>query len=53
MPVGGQDDVQRLVKVTRADGDSFAHADLGPVRFVPLVGLHGWSEEDGSYPVGL
>ena len=32
---------QSLVRVTRR-GDAFAHEDLGPCRFVPLVGKFGW-----------
>ena len=42
VPVGGRDE-QRLVKVTRR-GDRFERQDLSAVRFVPLVGDHGWAE---------
>jgi protein-L-isoaspartate(D-aspartate) O-methyltransferase len=42
MPVGGADSAQRLVKVTRIAPDVFEEADLGPVRFVPLIGREGW-----------
>jgi protein-L-isoaspartate(D-aspartate) O-methyltransferase len=41
VPVGGRDE-QRLVLIAR-DGASLARQDLDPVRFVPLVGDHGWS----------
>lgn len=42
IPVGGQDE-QRLWLVTRR-GDAFERQDLGPVRFVPLIGRHGWEK---------
>jgi len=48
MPVGEPDSVQSLVKVTRRGEDSFEQEDLGPVRFVPLIGAHGWTDPDGS-----
>ena len=35
---------QDLRVITRR-GDSFEEKDLGPVRFVPLLGKEGWSEE--------
>ena len=40
VPVGGRED-QRLVEVTRS-GDAFERRELSGVRFVPLVGKHGW-----------
>lgn len=43
VPVGGRDE-QRLVLVTR-HGDRFDRQDLSAVRFVPLVGDHGWTED--------
>ena len=48
MPLGEPDSVQRLVKVTRRGGDRFEQEDLGPVRFVPLIGAHGWAEPGGE-----
>jgi protein-L-isoaspartate(D-aspartate) O-methyltransferase len=42
MPVGEADLVQTLVKVTRTGEDRFEDAVLGAVRFVPLIGAHGW-----------
>jgi protein-L-isoaspartate(D-aspartate) O-methyltransferase len=42
VPVGGRDE-QRLVLITR-DGDSLARKELDPVRFVPLLGDHGWTD---------
>ncbi|MBW7934369.1 MAG: protein-L-isoaspartate O-methyltransferase, partial [Gemmatimonadaceae bacterium] len=40
VPVGGRED-QRLVEVTRS-ADGMMRRDLSAVRFVPLVGEHGW-----------
>lgn len=42
VPVGGRD-LQRLVQVTRR-GERFERQELSAVRFVPLVGDHGWAE---------
>jgi protein-L-isoaspartate(D-aspartate) O-methyltransferase len=44
MPVGQPDAVQNLVKVARRGERDFEKQDLGPVRFVPLIGAQGWSE---------
>ncbi|WP_129790530.1 protein-L-isoaspartate(D-aspartate) O-methyltransferase [Sphingosinicella sp. CPCC 101087] len=44
MPVGEPSAVQNLVKVTRTAEDDFEQEDLGPVRFVPLIGEHGWRD---------
>jgi protein-L-isoaspartate(D-aspartate) O-methyltransferase len=46
MPVGEPAAVQKLIKVTRTAEEEFDQEDLGPVRFVPLIGEHGW--RDGS-----
>ena len=42
MPVGEPAAVQNLVKVRRLGEEDFEREDLGPVRFVPLIGEHGW-----------
>ena len=42
LPVGNAHH-QRLVRVTRRGQDAFEHDDLGPVRFVPLLGAEGWA----------
>jgi protein-L-isoaspartate(D-aspartate) O-methyltransferase len=34
-------------------GDSYAEEDLGPVRFVPLVGEEGWLENELGSPLSL
>jgi protein-L-isoaspartate(D-aspartate) O-methyltransferase len=41
VPVGSREE-QQLLMITRK-GDSFAQQTLAPVRFVPLVGDHGWT----------
>ncbi len=41
VPVGGRDE-QLLLLVTRR-GDSFDRQELSAVRFVPLLGDHGWT----------
>ncbi len=43
MPLGDPDSIQQLVKVTKAADGSVEQADLGAVRFVPLIGEEGWS----------
>lgn len=40
IPLGGQD-VQTLVVITKQHG-AFKREDILPVRFVPLLGAHGW-----------
>jgi protein-L-isoaspartate(D-aspartate) O-methyltransferase len=45
MPVGEPDQVQTLLKITRTSEDEYEQEDLGEVRFVPLIGAHGWTEE--------
>jgi protein-L-isoaspartate(D-aspartate) O-methyltransferase len=41
-PVGGREE-QRLVLVTRR-GSRYQEQAFDPVRFVPLLGAHGWAE---------
>ena len=48
MPLGEPDRVQRLVKVTRRSPSEFEEEDLGAVRFVPLIGAHGWDDPGGE-----
>jgi protein-L-isoaspartate(D-aspartate) O-methyltransferase len=44
MPIGEPDAVQSLIKLTkRADG-TLEREDLGAVRFVPLIGEHGFRD---------
>jgi protein-L-isoaspartate(D-aspartate) O-methyltransferase len=46
MPVGDHPRVQNLIKVTRVAAATIVEADQGAVAFVPLIGAHGWREED-------
>jgi protein-L-isoaspartate(D-aspartate) O-methyltransferase len=41
VPIGDRDE-QMLVMVTRRD-NQFERRDISPVRFVPLLGTHGWA----------
>lgn len=50
MPVGDSGWVQQLVRVTRT-GPGYREERLGEVRFVPLIGAQGWSE-DGQRTFG-
>ena len=45
MPVGEEPGMQKLVRVVRVSAEKWESEDLGDVRFVPLVGVHGWREE--------
>jgi protein-L-isoaspartate(D-aspartate) O-methyltransferase len=47
IPVGDPDQ-QTLTRVTRTGADSYRTDDLGPVRFVPLIGDHGWKGDKGT-----
>jgi len=47
MPVGNPGSVQHLVKVTKTADGSLQQSDLGEVRFVPLIGEEGWSDDRG------
>jgi hypothetical protein len=47
MPVGEPQEVQTLLKITRASEDEFEQEELGAVRFVPLIGAHAWNEKGG------
>ena len=44
VPVGTKDE-QRLV-IYRRVGGQLEHKEVAPVRFVPLVGHHGWDKND-------
>lgn len=47
MPVGDPDE-QQLVRITRTARNDYREEDLGPVRFVPLIGAYGWKGDHGS-----
>ena len=44
MPLGDPGSIQRLIKVTKHEDRTLEQASLGAVRFVPLVGTHGFTE---------
>jgi protein-L-isoaspartate(D-aspartate) O-methyltransferase len=46
VPVGDRDE-QRLVLARRV-GEKIDTREIAPVRFVPLLGSHGWSVAEGS-----
>lgn len=45
IPVGRDQRVQELVRVTRTSETEYASEDLADVRFVPLLGEEGWESE--------
>jgi protein-L-isoaspartate(D-aspartate) O-methyltransferase len=42
IPVGADQRVQELIRVTRYADDGFKTEDIADVRFVPLIGKEGW-----------
>ncbi len=44
IPTGTTQTEQRLLRMTRTDGEELEIEELGRVRFVPLVGEQGWSD---------
>jgi protein-L-isoaspartate(D-aspartate) O-methyltransferase len=46
IPVGQQ--MQSLFRIRRTGQDSFERENLGPVRFVPLIGREGWENRDAQ-----
>ena len=50
IPVGIDQRVQELLRVTRMSRDEYETEDIADVRFVPLVGEEGWAA-DGGRPV--
>jgi protein-L-isoaspartate(D-aspartate) O-methyltransferase len=45
IPIGPDPRTQDLVRVRHRPDGSNVREDLGPVRFVPLIGVQGWTEE--------
>jgi len=45
MPVGRDSNAQQLVRVTRSSAHEFSVEKLERVKFVPLVGKHGWNQD--------
>jgi len=50
IPVGSTPRAQELLRVRRMDEATYARENLGPVRFVPLIGAEGWAERPGVGP---
>jgi protein-L-isoaspartate(D-aspartate) O-methyltransferase len=48
IPIGSTPREQELVRVRRRADGTHTREDLGPVRFVPLVGAEGWQESPGT-----
>ena len=44
MPVGSDQLVQELVRVTRVTETEYQSEDIADVRFVPLIGAEGWTD---------
>lgn len=47
IPVGADARSQNLLLIERTGTDSFVETNVCPVRFVPLVGARGWSDDRG------
>ena len=45
MPLGDPGAIQNLVKVTKREDGTLEQENLGGVRFVPLIGAHGFADE--------
>ena len=43
IPVGADQRVQELVRVTRVSENEYRSEDIADVRFVPLIGKEGWT----------
>lgn len=52
IPVGADRSLQTLIRVTRKPDGGVRKEDLGSVRFVPLIGVEGWTEPRSSAPAG-
>ncbi len=50
IPVGATPPEQELVCVTRTGEHEYGQEDLGSVRFVPLIGMHGWGAQGWEDP---
>ena len=48
MPIGDPHSVQSLVKLTKRGDGSIERQDLCSVRFVPLIGEHGFRDDGGE-----
>lgn len=50
IPVGKSLQTQELLRVRRVSENETIEEDLGAVRFVPLVGAQGWTDESAILP---
>ena len=48
MPVGTEQKLQHLVRVTRQQDSTYTQEELGDVRFVPLIGTQGWQAPEAG-----
>jgi len=48
IPVGADQRVQELVRVTRVSENEYRSEDIADVRFVPLIGEEGWTTAKGG-----
>ncbi|HWC75069.1 MAG TPA: protein-L-isoaspartate(D-aspartate) O-methyltransferase [Gemmatimonadales bacterium] len=51
IPVGATPRVQNLRRIRRTAENNWQEDDLGPVAFVPLIGVAGWSPGETPTPV--
>src|SRR5262245_43838038 len=50
MPVGETKSVQTLIRLTRTGARTFHRGELEEVRFVPLIGEQGWTDDQRETP---
>jgi len=50
IPVGLDENSQKLIRVVRRGDEEFEYDEMGAVRFVPLVGEAGWQEDEEILP---
>jgi protein-L-isoaspartate(D-aspartate) O-methyltransferase len=50
IPVGSGRGTQNLLRLRRLSSTAYEEEDLGPVRFVPLIGDQGWSDAERPAP---
>ena len=51
IPVGKDQRIQELVRVTRLSEEKYKTAHIADVRFVPLIGKEGWSPKEGEIQI--
>lgn len=53
IPVGHQQRLQKLMRITRTSPDALMTKNLGLVQFVPLIGAAGWQSQAPNVHQGL